>query len=162
MKNSSQFIEFIKSFSTRGDKQALSSIRQGLTKTREHYAYKYLAPFCDLTNAKDLAIYKTIGALYAHYPKEDSDNEHNIGHLMRTLGEDKVTDALERKILRLLSPETSEEALEWIKPICFLAKSNNCHFPYKKTLENLLYWGPRAKREIAKAFWGQTKGEAHE
>lgn len=153
-----QFIKFLRELTTQNNKKALVALRQGIIPAKEFYSFKYLAPFCDLSNNHSLVIFKTIGALYAMHPLEAKDA--NIGTAFRNLcsGKDDF-ETMEKRVLRLIASDTSEEACLILSKYFSLFKAKNVSFPFETALKNLQFWNARTKREIAKAFWIKEENE---
>lgn len=153
-----RFIKYLRELTTLNNKKALVALRQGIIPAKEFYAFKYIAPFCDLSNSRSLVIYKTIGALYAMHPLEAKDA--NLGAAFRNLCSSKEDlETMEKRILRLIASDTSEEACLILSKYFSLFKAKNVPFPFEGALKDLQFWGSRSKREIAKAFWIKEENE---
>jgi CRISPR type I-E-associated protein CasB/Cse2 len=153
MKKNENFIKYLHEFVHREDKKVLVAFKQGINPVREHYAYPYLAKFCDLTNERELFVFKTIAALFAIYPKDT--DLGNIGSAFRNLSSiEENSKSYETKVLRLLSADSAQEACQLLAKFFTLFKAKGIPFPFKSALKDLLYWGDRSKKSIAQGFWG--------
>lgn len=152
MHQSERFMSFLRSLTLQENKRSLVDLRQGVSATREHYAYKHLSPYCDLSNSRSLAMFKTIAALYATHPCETANG--NLGSAFRLLCSTKdELDSMEKRVLRLLSCDTAEEICLILPKFFSLFKAKKIPFPFEGILKDLLFWGDRTKRLISKEFW---------
>ena len=147
-----RFMNYLRELSNSENKKIIAALRQGIVPAKEHYSYRYLAPYCDLTNRRSLVIFKTIAAMYATHPLEMKTG--NLGSAFRKLCSGKEDlERMSSKILRLIASDTAEEACLILSKYFSLFKAKKAPFPFESVLQDFLFWGKSSKMAISKEFW---------
>jgi len=164
------FLAELSGYVKREEHGPLADLRRGFSKTTEHRAWPYLAKYCDLTSARQRAIWQTIGAGFATI--RESENVDNLGHTMRGLaigerkGKSEQTEALKSfdgRFRRLLTCRTPEQVCEHLPGIIRAASRKGVGVNFRQLFWDLMSWNSD-KRDIrvewAAAYWGVRREAA--
>jgi CRISPR system Cascade subunit CasB len=152
----------------RDDRGTLADLRHGFSATTCHRAWPHLAPYCDLCDNRDRAIWTLIGAGYATLAPDGLARSGcgNIGATMRRLafagdaaGGQKALESFDGRFRRLLACQTIEELCEHLVAVIRAAKAKGVPVDFRKLHEDLAAWDSRdgsrdVRVEWAKAYWG--------
>lgn len=148
------------------DRGAMASLRKGLSPTTEHYAWPYVARWCDLRSDKARRITSTVAGCFASHPSEEhhSSRRENLGEVIRrlALGDQSGDDALrsfEGRFRRLLSCDSSLELCERVPAVARAAAQRSIPIDYARLYTDLWYWSDRTRVDWAASYWGVPSTE---
>jgi len=149
------------------DRGALACLRRGFSEATEHRAWPHLAEWCDLSNDRDRAIWRTIAAGFATL--EATASSGNLGSTLRALAlgrsaekKDEALKSFEGRFRRLLVCDTAEELCAHLPPIFRAAKQKETPINFRQLFWDLAQWDrdPQAIRtRWAQAYWGVRSQE---
>ncbi len=159
----------------REDRGMLAALRRGLSEATEHYAWPYLAPYCNLSDPEQRIIWLTIaGAAAILAPaglvREKSEvGVGNMGATMRELavGDERKKDEVEKRLAtfesrfrRLLTCRTVEELCRHLVGIFRAAAAKNKPVNLVQLYSDLQRWESPQEADVrvewAQGYWVDT------
>ncbi len=164
MKTIQDLLNEIRTAEQRQDRGKLAAIKRGLSDTTQEFAWPYLAPYCDLTNPHDLAIWRTVAGAAATLMPDSLVRKGvgNIGATMRKLvladaAGKKPEDALasfDARFRRLLTCRTAQELCPRLVTVIRAVAVKKNPMDVEKLHEDLLRWEQEDVRiEWARGYW---------
>lgn len=157
-----RFLDCMKGYVVRKDRGALADLRRGFSAATENRTWPYLASWCDLTNQRERAIWRTIAAGFAVL-KGSNPRAGNMGATLRRIaveGRQNTSDALKSfdgRFRRLLVCRTAEEVCERMPGVLRVAEQKGISVDFKSLFWDLICW-QSDKRDVrvewASAYWG--------
>lgn len=161
------FLDEIRAAVARNDRGKLAALRRGFSETTEHYAWPYIAPYCEITDPRQRAIWLTVaGAAALLEPKGFlSSNVGNMGATMRDIAlglekgkkPDKALNSFEARFRRLLTCQTTEEICRHLIRAIRAAEAKEIRVDVVKLFWDLQDWENHAKRDVrvewAQGYW---------
>jgi len=139
-----------------------AALRKADNPSTEYQSWEYLANWCDLSNSNERACFATIASGVARAKKNNSEVT-SIGRTIAYCYPDGNQDeSAKRKLRRLLACDNAVEACQWCRPIIRLAESRGVSMNFGKLLDDLLYFGSRAKERWAMDFYSKAKEEKND
>ena len=155
--------------SSHGDRGKLAALRRGFSERTAHYAWPHIAPYCDITDERQRAIWLTVAASAAALAPEGlmRSNVGNMGATMRTLalGSDKgmaesvekTLHSFEARFRRLLTCQTTEELCRHLARVVRAAAAKEKPVDVRKMFWDLQAWERRDVRDVrvewAQGYW---------
>ncbi len=152
-----------------GDRGKLASIRRGFSDATAIYAWPYIAPYCDMTDEKQRAVWLTVAAAAATLMPEglERTNVGNMGATMRRLAlgdgsgkkSDEALKSFEARFRRLLSCQTTQELCRHLVRVIRAAVAKGKPVDVTKLFFDLCDWEARDVRvEWAQGYWIKEQG----
>lgn len=151
----------------RDDRGLLANVRRGFSESTEIRAYPYVAPYCDLTDARERRIVLTVAAGYAMLAPTGlaRSNCGNLGATLRRLAlkgtsesPDNALTTFEARFRRLLTCQTTLELCEHLVTLLRAAANKESPVDFKQLYWDLQDWDRRERRDVrvawAKGYWG--------
>ncbi len=151
----------------RDDRGLLANVRRGFSESTEIRAYPYVAPYCDLSDARERRIVLTVAAGFATLAPAGlaRNNCGNMGATLRRLAlsgtSEKPDDALstfEARFRRLLTCQSTGELCEHLATVFRAAANQESPVDFKQLYWDLVDWERRERRDVrvawAKGYWG--------
>ena len=147
-----------------GDRGKIAAIRRGFSDGTAHYAWPYIAPYCDMTDERQRAVWLTVAAAAATLTPEglEQTNVGNMGATMRKLAlgdsggkkPDERLKSFEARFRRLLTCQTTEELCKHLVRVIRAAVSKKKPVDLAKLFADLRDWERRDVRvEWAQGYW---------
>ena len=177
MKNIEHLLKRINDATSPGceDRGMLAALRRGLSEATEHYAWPYLAPYCNLSDPEQRIVWLTIaGAAAILAPaglaREKSEvGVGNMGATMRELavGDERKKDEVEKRLAtfesrfrRLLTCRTVEELCRHLVGIFRAAAAKNKPVNLVQLYSDLQRWESPQEADVrvewAQGYWVDT------
>jgi len=156
-----------------GDRGKLAAIRRGFSDATAHYAWPYIAPYCDMTDECQRMVWLTVAATAATLMPEglERTNVGNMGATMRkiALGDgggkktDEALNSFEARFRRLLSCQSTTELCRHLVRVIRAAVSKDKPIDVRKLFADLRDWERRDVRlEWAQGYWVKEQGQKAE
>ncbi len=152
-----------------GDRGKLAALRRGFSERTAHYAWPHIAPYCDMTDVRQRAIWLTAAASAALLAPERlmRSNVGNMGATMRALAlggdtgreasVEKALHSFEARFRRLLTCQTTEELCSHLAGVVRAALAKEKPLDVKKMFWDLQSWEQRDSRDVrvewAQGYW---------
>ncbi len=152
-----------------GDRGKLAALRRGFSERTAHYAWPYVAPYCDITDERQRAIWLTVAASAATLAPEGlmRANVGNMGATMRAIAQgsdkgkadsqEKALNSFEGRFRRLLVCGTTEELCRHLARVVRAAAANQKPVDVRKMYGDLQVWEQRDARDVrvewAQGYW---------
>ncbi len=152
----------------RGDRGMLAALRRGLSEATEHYAWPYLAPYCDLADSRERIVWLTIAGAAALLAPAGLIRSYrgvgNLGATMRHLaiGQDnkeaeKKLASFENRFRRLLTCRTREELCRHLPSVIRAAVAKELPVDLELLFRDIQKWEhteePTVRVQWAKVYW---------
>ena len=151
------------------DRGMLACLRRGLGEATEPYAWPYLAPYCDLTDPREKAIWAFAAGAAATLCPDGLVRERigNMGATMRKLAvgdntkeADASLNSFKARFHRLLTCRIAEELCLHLVPVVRAAQAKGVPVDVRRLFWDLRKWETHNIRlEWAQGYWGVPKGE---
>jgi CRISPR type I-E-associated protein CasB/Cse2 len=150
------------------DRGKLAALRHGFGETTASLAWPYIAPYCDLTDARQRTLWLTVAATAATLQPDGlvRRGAGNVGATMRNLalGKDahakdaeKTLASFEARFRRLLSGQTSVELCQHLTTVVRAASAKGVALDVRQLFEDLQDWERRDVRDVpvewARGYW---------
>jgi CRISPR system Cascade subunit CasB len=156
------FVEWL--LKNKEDRGIMANLRRAWSATTEHYAWPYLAEFCDLDNDDQRLIYLTVGACFAFHPQNGK--EGNLGTTLHQIAIrqtcENPLEAYNARFRRLIACSTIEEVCRQLRSVVQLARAREIPVNYEQLLIDLHKWrhaAQKVKVQWAKTYYGSPKDE---
>ena len=152
----------------RGDRGMLAALRRGLSEATEHYAWPYLAPCCDLADARERIVWLTIAGAAALLALDGLIRSYrgvgNLGATMRYLAigkdnkeADKKLASFENRFRRLLTCRTREDLCRHLPSVIRAAAAKEVPVDLELLFWDIQKWErteePTVRVQWAKVYW---------
>ncbi len=153
---------------THGDRGKLAALRRGFSEATEAYAWPYLAPHCDITDARQRIIWRTVaGAAAELAPQGLERSGHGVGNMGATLRKlafvsssdkgEKALSSFENRFRRLLTCQTSDELCRHLISPIRAASAKGVPIDAEQLFWDLQQWEhpvePTTKMKWARVYW---------
>ena len=164
-----KFLAFLGGLVRKKDRGALADLRAGLSEATAYRAWPHVAPWCDLKNDRQRAIWMTVAAGFAVHEGTDP-KAGNMGATLRSIalgdGTQKADDtclhSFEGRFRRLLTCSSTHEVCERLPGVIRAAERKGVKIDFRQLFWDLAGWNS-PKRDVrvewAAAYWGTAVAE---
>jgi len=152
------FLEYLQNHSQ--ERGMMADLRHGFSPTSQYRAWPHIAPWCDLSDQRQKAIFITLAGAFA-IQLQSGRGKSNLGSTLRRLAvqgaSGKPQDALksfEARFRRLLTCNAPEQVCERLPGIIRAAERKGISIDLEQLHQDLVFWSDKVKLEWAKAYWG--------
>lgn len=165
--NISGYVEYVirrakkaKTERNRSDAAFCAVMRRAANPNTESAAWEYMVPFCDIGVDRIRRAFALVGAAIAS-EAPDADGSASVGQAFKSICRDEDDEEREgRRLRRLLACETTEEAVDVLRPMVRYVQDNAAvKISYSRLLQDLCYWGERTRIAWTKDFYLKTINE---
>lgn len=138
-----------------------AAMRRADNPATEHQSWKYLAPYCNLSQDAERQAYALVGASIARC-RPESNGKQNLGDALSCCTLDASgEDPMERRLRRILACDDTQELIRILPPILrLLEKNEKVSLNYIRLLEDILRFSEKTKLQWAKQYY--HKYQTHE
>ena len=161
----------------REDRGMLAALRRGISAASEHQAWPHIAPYCNLSEPKQRAVWLVVAAAAATLAPDGLAHAGrgvgNFGVTLRKLalgstGEkgEKALASFEARFRRLLTCQTTEEVCRHVSGVIRAASAKGVAVDLEQLFGDLMKWEqaqePTTKVKWAQTYWADDEGPGEE
>ena len=161
----------------REDRGMLAALRRGISAASEHQAWPHIAPYCNLSEPKQRAVWLVVAAAAATLAPDGlvrtGRGVGNFGVTLRKLafgstGEkgEKALTSFEARFRRLLTCQTTEEICRHVSGVIRAASAKGVAVDLEQFFGDLMKWEqtqePTTKVRWAQTYWSGDEGTGEE
>lgn len=155
MEKSEQFVDrYIKM--VRSDTACRAALLRADNPVTAPAAWRYLVPFCPLTDKRQRLAYSLVGAAIAR-EKPESNGNLSIGEALRFLKSREDEDRELARLKRLLACSDSIELVGILQKTVRYLQSKDMKINYAKLLDDIIYWNEKTRIRWAEDFFVDQK-----